>query len=291
MLGWKSKALDFLLIVAGTVLMAAAVNLVYDPMGMVTGGVTGLAIIIKDITDEILPGGLPIWLVNTFLNIPIFLAAWFLVGRKFVLKTLLGAVVFSVALYLVPTYNLCEDDYLLAAIFGAVLTGFGVGLVFLASSSTGGTDMLSMSLHRFFPHYTVPQILMVVDGAVVIAGAAVFGIKSALYAVVAVYITTKASDTMLEGLKFAKLVYIISEQYEKIAEEIMGKLGRGATGIAIKGMYTKADKNMLFCVVDKKEMVKIREIVQKLDSEAFVIVSDAREVMGEGFIEYRQEKE
>lgn len=150
--------------------------------------------------------------------------------------------------------------------------------------------MLSMTLHRFFRHYTVPQILMVIDGCIVVSGAAVFGIKSALYAVIAVYITTKVSDAILEGLKFAKMVYIISDHHEEIAAEILTTMDRGATGIAIKGMYTGNDRNMLFCVVSKKEIVQIKEIVRKLDPKAFVIVSDVREAVGEGFIEYKQEK-
>ncbi len=287
----RGKAFDVLLVAAGTLLMAAGVNMVYEPMELVTGGLSGLAIVIQNLTAGLTgKAGIPIWLTNTVLNVPIFLAAWWLVGRKFVVKTLLGAVAFSIALYVVPEYNLCGEDYLLATVFGAVLTGSGVGLVFLASSSTGGTDMLSVTLHRFFRHYTLPQVMMVVDGSIVLAGAVVFGIRSALYAVIAVYITTKVSDTILEGTKFAKLVYIISDAYEEIAEAILTKLQRGATGVAIQGMYTRQDKHMLFCVVNKKEIVQIKEIVREIDTKAFVIVNDVREAVGEGFIEYKQEK-
>lgn len=264
--------------------------MVYDPTGLVTGGISGLAIVIKEMTSGVVEGGLPIWLSNVLLNVPIFLAGGIVLGKKFVLKTLFGAVSLSVALFVVPSYDLCKGDLLLAVVFGAVLTGAGLGLVFLTSSSTGGTDMFSMTIQRFLRHYTVPQIMMLVDGSVVIAGAAVFGIKNAMYAVIAVYIATKVSDTILEGMKFAKLVYIISDRYEDIAGEILTKMDRGATGIAIKGMYTKSDKNMLFCVVSNKEIVQIKEIVREIDPKAFVIVNDVREAVGEGFVEYRQEK-
>lgn len=287
---YRSKYFDLLLIVAGTFLLAAGINLVYDPTGLVTGGISGLAIIIKEMTSGVIDGGLPIWLSNVLLNIPIFIAGGIVLGRKFVLKTLFGAVSLSVALFIVPSYDLCKGDFLLAVVFGAVLTGGGLGLVFLTSSSTGGTDMLSMTIQRFVKHYSVPQIMMVVDGAVVVAGAAVFGIKNAMYAVIAVYIATKVSDTILEGIKFAKMVYIISDRYEELAGEIMTKMNRGATGIAIKGMYTNTDKNMLFCVVSNKEIVQIKEIVLEIDPKAFVIVNDVREAVGEGFIEYKQEK-
>lgn len=286
----RSKWFDLLLVVAGTTMMAVGVNMVYDPMGMVTGGVSGVAIVVKELTHGVMGDGIPIWLTNTLLNVPIFLGALLLVGKRFVLRTLFGALSFSVALYLVPSYNLCGDDYLLASIFGAVISGVGIGMVFMTHSSTGGTDMFCMTIHRFLRHYTVPQMLMVVDGAIVLAGAAVFGLRAALYAVIAVYITSKVSDAMLEGLKFAKMVYIISERYEQIAEEIMTKMDRGATGIPIRGMYTGADRNMLFCVVNNKEIVQIKEIVTELDPKAFVIVSDVREAVGEGFVEYRQEK-
>lgn len=291
MMRHKSKGFDMLLIVVGTLLIAVGVNMVYDPMGLVTGGISGLAIVIKALTAKVTGGeGVPIWLSNIMINVPIFVSAWFLVGKRFVLKTLFGAISFSIALYIVPTYNLCGDDYLLACVFGAVLTGAGIGLAFMADSSTGGTDMLSMTLHRFFRHYTAPQILMVIDGSVVIAGAAVFGIKAAMYAVIAVFIATKVSDAILEGIKFAKLVYIISDHYEQIADVIMTTMDRGATGIAIKGMYTKSDRNMLFCVVSNKEIVRLKEIVREKDPKAFMIVSDVREAVGEGFIEYKQEK-
>lgn len=286
----RGKVWDLLLVVAGTLLLAAGVNMVFDPMGMVTGGLSGLAIVVKEVTADLSGGaGVPIWLTNLLANVPIFLAAWLLVGREFIWKTLFGAAAFAVALYVVPVYDLCRGDYLLATVFGGVLNGIGVGLVLLAGAATGGTDMLSMVIQRFFKHVSVPQILMVVDGIIVVTGAAIFGIRSAMYAVIAVYIATKVSDAILDGIKFAKMVYIISERYEEIADEIMTRMERGVTGVPIRGMYTKSDRNMLFCVVSNKEIVPLKEIVRELDPGAFVIVSDVREAMGEGFMEYRQE--
>lgn len=286
----RGKLWDVMLVLAGTLLLAAGVNLVYDPMGMVTGGVSGLAIVLKEVTADLTGGeGVPIWLSNILINVPIFLLSWILVGRKFVIKTLFGTLALSAALYVIPTYDLCGGDYLLATVFGAVFTGGGVGLVLMAAASTGGTDMLSVALHRFFRHYSVPQILMVVDGLIVVAGATVFGIRSALYAVIAVYIATKVGDAVLDGIKFAKMVYIISEKYEEIAGEIMSRMDRGVTGVASQGMYTRSERKMLLCVVSNKEIAQLKEIVREYDPAAFVIVSDVREAMGEGFIEYRQE--
>lgn len=284
----KTKAGHYILLIVGTLLMAASVNLVYDPLDMVTGGVTGLAIVIKKITGIWVEGGVPIWLTNLLLNIPLFIAAWFVRGRTFLKNTFFATISLTVALYIVPTFDIVYQDYLLAAVFGGVLGGAGLGLVFMTLSSTGGTDLLAMVIHKFKPYYTVPQILTVIDGLIVLAGVISFGLTKALYAIIAVYITAKISDGILEGLKFAKMAYIISDYYEEIAQMILRDLDRGVTGISATGMYSNKEKKMLFCVVSKKEIIELTEIVAKVDPKAFIIVSDAREVMGEGFREYRQ---
>ena len=145
-----------------------------------------------------------------------------------------------------------------------------------------------MLIHEKKKHISVPTILLVVDACVVTLGVFVFGINKALYAIIAIYITSKISDGLLEGLKFAKVAYIISDNYLEIAQEILEVMDRGVTGLNATGMYSNSEKKMLFCVVSKKEMVKLIDIVNEKDEKAFVIVSDVREVMGEGFIEYKQ---
>ncbi len=286
----RSKGMDAILIIIGTLLVAVSVNVVYEPLGMVTGGVSGLAIVIKYFTSNLIDGGIPIWFSNLVINIPLFLAAILLKGKKFVGKTLFATVCFTVALYIVPSCNIEFQDYLLAAVFGGVIGGVGLGLVFVTSATTGGTDLFGMIVQKYFKHYTVPQLLIVIDGAIVLTGAAVFGLNKALYAVIAVYINSKVMDGILEGLKFAKVAYIISDHYDEIAKEILYKMERGVTGISARGMYSNNEKQMLFCVVSKKEIAPVVDIVASIDKKAFIIVSDAREVMGEGFIEYRQEK-
>lgn len=284
----KSKAGHYILIIVGTFLMAASVNLVYDPLDMVTGGVTGLAIVIKRVTSIWIDGGVPIWLTNMIINIPLFIAAWLVRGKTFIKNTLFATVSLTVALYIVPSYPIVNQDYLLGAILGGVLDGIGLGLVFTTSTSTGGTDLFAMIIHKFIPYYTVPQILIIIDGLIVLAGVISFGINKALYAIIAVFIISKVSDNIVEGLKFAKMAYIISDDYDEIAKVILRDLDRGVTGISATGMYSNKEKKMLFCVVSKKEIVELTEIVAQIDPKAFIIVSDAREVMGEGFREYRQ---
>lgn len=284
----RSKAAEYLLVILGVFLMAVGVNVVYEPVGLVTGGISGLAIIIKEFSRGFMEGGIPVWLTNVVVNIPLFVIAAMVLGKKYVGKTLFATVWFSVALYIVPSFNIQYQDLLLASVFGGVIGGIGIGLVFATSSSTGGTDLIGAIVHHYVKHYSVAKLLMVIDGVIVFVGAAVFGLNKALYAVIAVFITSKVMDAILEGLKFAKLAYIISEQYEEIADEILNEIGRGVTGLSATGMYMQQERKMLFCVVSQKEIIQLIDIVAKKDPKAFVIVSDVREVMGEGFIEYRQ---
>jgi uncharacterized membrane-anchored protein YitT (DUF2179 family) len=278
----------YIIIFAGSILMALSVNLVFEPIGLVTGGVSGLAIVIKYLTEPFIDGGVPVWLFNVVINVPLFIIAIALKGKKYIFTVLAGAIAFSVALYIIPVYDLQLENKLLASIFGGVAGGAGIGLVFSMSSSTGGTDLLAMLIHDHKKYISAPQLLIVIDGLIILAGAMVFGISNAFYALIAVYITAKVSDGILEGLKYAKMAYIISEEYEKIAEAILKNMDRGVTGLNATGMYSNNARKMLFCVVSKKEIVKIKEIAQEIDSKSFIIISDVREVMGEGFIEYRQ---
>ncbi len=278
----------YVIILLGAVLMALSVNFIYEPMGLVTGGVSGLAIVIKYLTRTIIEGGIPLWLFTVLCNVPLFLISAKMKGLKFLVSAAFGTITFVLALMVIPIYDMKMEDYLLGAILGGVIGGIGIGLVFSVQASTGGTDLLASVIHTKKRHISIPQILTFIDGFIILAGAITFGLGNALYAVIAVFITSKVSDGILEGLKFAKMAYIISDQYKEIADAIMNQLGRGVTGIGATGMYSNKDRRMLFCVVSKKEIVKIIEIAQKIDQKSFVIISDVREVMGEGFIEYRQ---
>ena len=285
MQGRKPLWLEYLMIIVGTGLMSLAINSVFDASGMVTGGFSGIAIIIKAWTKGLVNGGIPLWVTNCVLNIPLFFIAWRVKGFSFIKKAILGEISLSVWLAIQPVFHLAGDDLLLAALYGGVIQGVGIGLVFLGGGPTGGTDMMAAIIQTFLQHYSISQIMQIIDGAVVVVGMYVFGIHKALYAIIAVYLVTKVSDGLIEGLKFSKAVYIITEKPEEIAGMIMEDLDRGATGINVKGMYSGQDKLMLFVVVNKKEIVMLKEKVDEIDPQAFVIVTDAREVHGEGFIE------
>lgn len=281
----QSKIRDLIFLLAGTLMMAISVNMVYDPLGMVTGGVAGIGIVIKHLTQGMINGGVPVWLTNALCNVPLFLAAVLVLGKRFLGKTLLATVAMTVFLGLLPVEPLFSEDYLLASVFGGVIAGAGIGLVLAASATTGGTDLLCALIHKRLKHISVPQLLILVDGLVVLGGVAVFGINESLYAAIAIFITAKMSDSILEGLKFSKMAFIISEKSDEIAREIMEKLDRGVTALNATGMYSGNDKKVLLCVVSKKEIAAVLDLVNRMDRSAFVIVSDAREVMGEGFIE------
>jgi len=277
---WK----DYMLIVLGTAVMAVSINSVFDPLGMVTGGFSGIAIMVKYLTRDMFNGGIPLWLTTLILNIPVFIIGIKMKGLSFFRKSLVGTVCLSVWLYVLPVFPIIDQDLILAALYGGVLQGIGIGLAFMGRGTTGGSDMVASLIQMKFRHYSISHILQFVDGFIVVLGAFVFGVSKVLYAIVAIFVISKVSDGLLEGLKFSKAAFIITDEYEAVADALMQRLKRGVTGIGIKGMYSKGDKQMLFCVVSKKQIVELKDLVVELDSRAFVIVTDAREVLGEGFL-------
>lgn len=275
---------DYLLIITGTAILALSIQWFYDPVGLVTGGFTGIAIIVKLTSLALVENGIPLWMTNLMLNIPVFLIALKIKGKQFVGRSGFATLLLSVWLYVIPAVDMAQKDPLLAAVFGGVLSGVGIGFVLLAKATTGGTDLLAVLFQRRLRQYSVVQVMQVIDGAIVLAGLYVFGLKTGLYAVIAIYISAKVSDALLEGMKFSKAAFIITDRYQQTAQALMEQLNRGVTGFFAKGMYSGEEKCILYCVVSKKEIVDLKELVVDIDKNAFVIVSDAREVLGEGFI-------
>ncbi len=289
----KIKAKDMATIILGTFLMGVAINFVFDPMQLDVGGVSGLAVVVKyasagifSHTQGFLKEGIPVWLTTVILNVPLFAAAIKVKGWRYIARTLFATVSLTAWLYVLPVKAVLEDP-LLATLFGGVLSGVGMGLVFLAMATTGGSDLLATLLHSKWRHLSVPMFLSIVDGVVVALGLVQFGLSNVIYSIVVVFLVAKISDAILEGLKFAKMAFIISDRTEDIAKEILTDMDRGATGIKVKGMYSGQDKNMLFCVVSKKQLPELQDIVSGYDKKAFMVIADAREVMGEGFAEVK----
>lgn len=268
---------SYALITLGTFFMALGTNMVYEPLSMVTGGFAGIGIILGNFIP------VPLWAVNIALNIPLFIIAAKKFGMGFVGKTCYATLCFTLALAVVPQLPVAHEDYLMAALLGGTLNGTGLALVFGRRASTGGTDLLSTLVKEYVPSVSTARILGVVDGLIVVVGMLVFGMRIGLYSIVAVFVTSRVMDRILEGLKFAKLLYIISEVPEMIAESVMQELERGVTALDGRGMYSGNSKNVLMCAVSRKETVSVLRLVKELDPAAFVIVSDVREVRGEGF--------
>ena len=283
------KLYDYILIIIGTGILAFGIACFYDQVGLVTGGFSGLAIVIKHVTSVLIEGGIPLWLTNIALNVPVFILSYFLKGKKFIGKTLFGTIMLSVWLYILPSINMAEGDLMIAAIFGGVCAGAGIGFVIRVGATTGGTDMVSALVQLKFRHYSIVQILQVIDGMVVLLGLFIFGMRPTLYAIIGIIVQTKVSDLVIEGINYSKAAYIITNEHEEISKRIMLDLERGVTGLQAKGMYTKEDKCVLYCIVTQKEIVALKDLVNEVDPNAFVIVSDVKEVLGEGFQEYKKE--
>ena len=274
---------DYLLIFIGTALMSIALKSAFDTNGIVDGGFSGIAIIVKSVTEPLIPGGIPLGVTNLLLNIPVFFLGIKIMGFGFMAKTIWGTVSLSFWLTVIPVIPLVEGDMVLAVLIGGVMQGTGIGLVFLGRGTTGGTDLVASLIQRYVKHISIARIMQVIDGMIVVIGAFVFGPTKAMYAIVAIYVTTKVTDALMEGMNYAKSAFIITSQPDLVSNRLMKELDRGASGIHIKGMYTGEERMMVFCVVGKKQIPQLKQIVGAIDPDAFVVVSDAREVLGEGF--------
>lgn len=269
--------------ILGTALMAFAINQIFAPADMVTGGVSGLAIVLEEALLRSVDIHVPIWVFNVLLNIPLFIVGFRGLGWNAMKRTLVGTVALTAFLAVIPEKSIGLGDSLLTAVFGGVISGVGIGLVFSANGSTGGTDLLAVFLTKKFRTLKVTQLLLILDGIIVLTGAWMFGLTTALYTVIAIYTVSVTSDRVLKGLYDAMAVFVISKDSRKISASIMEKLERGVTRIKVIGGYSGEEKEMLFCVIAKRQLPQVKDIIAETDPKAFVTVTEANEVLGEGF--------
>lgn len=281
---WSNLKKIFLIIL-GSFIMAIPSTLLFDRFSLVTGGVTGISIIIKHFT------GIDLWKLSLLINIPLFIIAFFVRGKEVFQKSLFGMLVYTLALY-VTNLNIdifqnydSEFELLLAGILGGAIAGLGEGLVFRGMGTTGGTDLLAAILKRFLKFIPISNILAGIEVCISTAAAIVFGVKRMVVAIIAIYVYTLVANKITEGFKSGKCIYIISPFYMKIANEIMSKTDRGVTALNGEGMYSRKSKKILFCIAQNKEIPAIKDIVRSIDPKAFMFVNDSSEVLGEGFIE------
>ncbi len=280
--GWGHIIQNYAIISVGVILLALGISVFYAPYGMVTGGVSGLAIIIAE-TSKGLGFSIPIWLTNLLFNVPLFAIGLKALGIKNLAKTIYATFFLSFALYLTNFIPAIETDLTIASVFGGVTCGLGLGLVFRSVATTGGTDLAANIIHLKLRHVSIQKIMFVLDATIIIIGLFTFGPIKAMYAIVGVFITSKVIDGVLEGLSFAKAAFIISTKSDEISKSILLKIDRGVTALSGRGAYTNTEKDVLLCVVSSKELVEIKQLVKEIDNRAFVIVADVREVLGEGF--------
>ena len=287
----KNWYLDYLLIIVGTGLMALAINSVFDATGLVTGGFSGIAILVKEWTEGVVPGGIPLWITNLSLNIPLFLAGWRFIGFHLLSSSLFAMAVSSLAMDGIALfYTFPPMDSMLAAVCGGAMMGTGLGIVFSQGATTGGTDIVARLLKLKFPWLPMGKLILIPDGVVLALTAIAFQrLETALYGAVALYVSSKVMDTVLYGMNASKVAYIISDDWKAVADAILA-YDRGVTILNAAGAYTGAEKHVLLVAFRQREIVEIKEIVHEADPAAFLIVCDAHEVLGEGFREYQKEE-
>jgi len=287
----------YCIIAVGSVITALAINIFLVPNKIASGGVSGVATVLFYLSG----GKLPVGITMLAINIPLFIAGMKFIGKKFILKSIVGSIFLSVVIditkplcsYFVDNYfNLEESaaytaDLTLYSIFGGFIMGIGLGLVLKTGATTGGSDLMAMIVTNFLTSFTVGKVLLFIDASVIIFAAIAFNsVLLGMYAILTLYISSKVIDAMLEGINYAKAVFIISNDSELISNKILTELDRGVTALKGTGMYTGEDKNVLLCVVHRRQLARLKECVREIDAKAFIILTDVREVLGEGFKTY-----
>ena len=265
-----------LLVLLGLLAAAAAYRMYLIPNQVVNGGFTGVGQLLNHAT------GISVGLLNAALNVPLFLISMKSMGLRFGVRSLVTMVLLSVLIDHIPLPP-ATDDMLLASVYGGAISGIGFGLVLRGNATTGGTDMLASLLHRLVPMVKVSYAIFLFDGLVIIASAFVFEAQAAMYGLISAFLCNVLIDLVLEGPNSAHTYFIISDKSAAIADKIMHEMDRGVTGLEAMGMYSHAHKQVLLCVVNRFESMRLRRIVFEVDPRAFVIANKAKEVLGEGF--------
>lgn len=271
---------DYAMILVGALITGASYTYFFIPNNIAPGGITGVATVLN-----YLLGWPPVGTLSFLLNIPLFLLGYKRGGRLFVLRSFIAMMLLSLFIDVLPAAS-GPMDSILAAIFGGILLGVGLGLVLRAGATTGGTDLAAQMVHRRFSFISVGTFLFAIDCMVILMAGVVFDVQAALVALIALYVSAKVMDMVIRGWNTEQQMMIISDQAPEIARRIMSELDRGATFIEATGAYTGEKRGMIYCVVTRAQIMQVKAIVGGVDPHAFVTVSDAYEVMGEGFRQF-----
>ncbi|UYO35297.1 YitT family protein [Bacillus zhangzhouensis] len=266
---------NYLFILIGSAVVAIGFNTLLLPNQIAAGGVSGISTIMQSF-------GFEAAYVQWGLNIPLFIAGFYLLGGTFGVKTLVGSIFLPFMVFVTRHIAPVTHEALLAAIFGGVVIGIGIGLVFLGNGSTGGTALAAKIINKY-TGLTLGTCLAIMDGLIVLAAMTVFGIEEGLYAVIGVFISSKTIDVVQAGFSHSKMAMIITGHENEVRQAVFDQIDRGVTKISAVGGYTDHDRPILMCVVGQSQFTKLKQVVKAIDASAFVIVMDAKEVLGEGF--------
>lgn len=272
----KDTILEYLLVIAGAAVIAIGFNAFLFPNQIASGGVSGISTILHGLF------GWNAGIVQYAFNIPLFISGVLILGKKFGLKSFVGTIALPFFVILTENLDPWTHNPLLGAIFGGIVLGMGIGLVFKGKASTGGTDLLAQIITKY-TGLTLGTSVLLIDGIIAISAAVVFDIEKGMYALIGLFVTTKTIDIVQLGFSQSKMVYIITNKQDELREAIYGEVNRGITKIPAVGGYTGTDKPVLMVVVYQTEFTKLKQVIKSVDPTAFVIVSDAYEVLGEGF--------
>ncbi|MGG4412028.1 YitT family protein [Niallia taxi] len=267
---------EYIYVLIGSAIVALSFNLFLLPNSIASGGVSGISTITASLFH---------WepaFVQWAFNIPLFIAGVIFLGKNFGIKTLVGTIFLPFVVFLSKDMEPWTTQPLLAAIYGGIGIGLGIGIVFKGKASTGGTDLAAQIITKY-TGMSLGKSVALIDGVIVITAAAVFSIEQGLYALLALFITSKTIDIVQVGFGSSKMALIITEKQEDVREGILNKIDRGVTKLTAHGGYTDFERPILMCVVDQAQFMKLKGLVQSIDPTAFVIVMDASEVHGRGF--------
>jgi len=282
---------DYSLIVIGSFILAVGFVYFISPHRIVPGGVYGIAIVVHYMTQgtfSFWPDGIPIGLFGLVLNIPLTIAGVKILGPRFGIKTVIGFVLSSVFMDIITYSRVNGDaplvpDVLLSCVFGGVLVGFGLGLIFKSRATSGGSDIIAMVIAKY-TRMQLGQLMIYVDSTIVLLSLVAFkDWQIPLYSWVVIFITGKAIDIVLEGGNYNKALLIISEKHDDIKNKILVDLERGGTYLKGTGMYTGEDKHIIYTIVSRREVAILEEYISTIDPDAFISVMDTHEILGEGF--------
>ncbi|WP_294349969.1 YitT family protein [uncultured Clostridium sp.] len=275
----KDFILDVVIIFVGCFIASIGVNLFLSHAKLLSGGATGIALILEYITN--FPSGVSVFLIN----VPLFLLSYKKLSRTFTLYSAIGMTSLSISLLLTKQFStiIQVDDILLYCLYGGALCGIGYGLVFLRNGSTGGTDIITMLIRKKHSNFKIGSVGFSLNCAIVILGALIFGLPRALYTLISIFTQGLVLDQMLKGFSSKKLLLILTEKEDEIINYIIKDLHRGVTTLPARGEFTDSNKRMLYCLVTTRQMIELKSTILSIDSKAFISILDVSEVKGKGF--------